>query len=195
MSGDELVVRSYRRVFRIERRIHRIDRFLLPVPGGLPLRGLLYFLGALVALLALGLLPGLGPVLGLVPAPLRYAVVPAGLAVLGSQAAPDGRSAHRFALAWLRYRLRPRRTVAGRPVPLEGQAVSLAATLALAADEHGPRVRRARVRGPAVVRFSESLPLRSTRGGWYAGRSWRRGECPVGNRVELAEGECLEIRP
>lgn len=195
MSYDPLVVRSYRRVFRIERRIHRIDRFLLPVPGGLPLRGVLYFLGALLALLALALLPGVEALLERVPAPVRYAVLPAALAVLGTQVAPDGRSAHRFALAWLAHRVRPRRRVAGRAVPPEGEPVSLSATLALAPDEHASALRRARVRGAAVVRFRQPLPLRCTRRGWRAGpRRWRRAP-ETRERCDLADGEHLEIRP
>ena len=38
-------------------------------------------------------------------APLRFVVMPLAVAVLGTQAAPDGRAAHRFALDWLRFRL------------------------------------------------------------------------------------------
>ena len=41
-------VRSYRAVFDLERRIYRIDRLRLN-PGGVPVRGVLYFLGLLVA--------------------------------------------------------------------------------------------------------------------------------------------------
>src|SRR6185437_15508298 len=107
--SDQMVVRSYRRVFRVDRRIYRVDRWALPVPGGVPLRGLGYFLATLLFVLLGGRLPGLAPLLELLSAPLRYVVLPLAVAVLGTQAAPDGRSAHRFAWDWLRLRMRARR--------------------------------------------------------------------------------------
>ena len=99
MSADaEIVVRSYRRVFRLERRIYRIDRFVIPVPGGI-LRGLAYFVAALLGLLLASGFPGLGSLLALAPLPVRLFVLPAGVAVLATQATPDGLLAHRFARA------------------------------------------------------------------------------------------------
>ena len=70
--------------------------------------------------------PGSASWSGVLSPPLRYVVVPLAVAVLGTQAAPDGRAAHRFALDWLRLRLRARRRSAGRVVPLEGEPVPLA---------------------------------------------------------------------
>jgi hypothetical protein len=114
-----MIVRSYRSVFRVDRRIYRVDRWALPVPGGVPLRGLGYFALALLAVVVLGRVPGVGAV----SPPVRYVIVPLAAAVFGTQAAPDGRVAHRFAADWLRLRLRPRRRSAGRRVPLEGERV------------------------------------------------------------------------
>src|SRR5918992_1366740 len=37
--AERLVIRSYRRVFEVDRRIYRVDRWALPVPGGVPLQG------------------------------------------------------------------------------------------------------------------------------------------------------------
>jgi hypothetical protein len=39
---DSLPIRSYRLYFELERRIHKIDRWRIPVPYGVPLRGLAY---------------------------------------------------------------------------------------------------------------------------------------------------------
>jgi hypothetical protein len=47
-------IRSYQRIFRPERRIYQIEGRSLPVPGGVPLRGLAYAIGTLLAVLALG---------------------------------------------------------------------------------------------------------------------------------------------
>jgi hypothetical protein len=99
--AERVVIRSYRRVFQVDRRIYRVDRWALPVPGGVPLRAVGYF--AATVLLA-AVLP-----LGILSPPLRYVVVPLAVAVLGTQAAPDGRTAHRFAWDWLRFRLRAHR--------------------------------------------------------------------------------------
>src|SRR3954470_3856349 len=115
--ADRVMIRSYRRVFMVDRRIYRVDRWALPVPGGVPLRAVGYFLAALVVVLLLGRIPGVGEV----SAPIRLVVIPLGLAVLGAQAAPDGRVAHRFAADWIRFRLRARRRCAGRVVALANE--------------------------------------------------------------------------
>ena len=47
--ADSLIIRSYRRVFEVDRRIYRVDRWALPVPGGVPLRGVGYFAAAVAA--------------------------------------------------------------------------------------------------------------------------------------------------
>src|SRR3954447_19821915 len=122
--ADRVMIRSYRRVFEVDRRIYRVDRWALPVPGGVPLRAVGYFTAALIAVLITGTLPGLGDVVVSVSPPLRFVVIPLAVAVLATQAAPDGRAAHRFALDWLRLRLRSRRRSSGRVVPLEGEAIA-----------------------------------------------------------------------
>ena len=43
---SDIQLRSFRVCFQLERRLHRIDRFRLPFPYGLPLRGLGYVLEA-----------------------------------------------------------------------------------------------------------------------------------------------------
>src|SRR3954467_2349583 len=113
--SERVVIRSYRRVFEVDRRIYRVDRWALPVPGGVPLRAVGYFAGSVLLMVLFGdLVAFLSP-------PLRYVVVPLAAAVLGTQAAPDGRTAHRFAADWLRFRLRARRRSAGRAVRLCGE--------------------------------------------------------------------------
>src|SRR5215218_11328408 len=112
-----MVIRSYRRVFEVDRRIYRVDRWALPVPGGVPLRALGYF-AATALLMVL-----LGELVSFLTPPLRFVVVPLAVAVLGTQAAPDGRAAHRFAWDWLCFRVGAHRRSAGRVVALEGELV------------------------------------------------------------------------
>src|SRR5688500_5715586 len=140
-----MIVRSYRRVFRVDRRIYRVDRWALPIPGGVPLRGVGYFGLALGLVIVLGRVPGIGGLVGTLSAPVRYVIVPLLAAVLGTQAAPDGRVAHRFAADWLRLRLRSRRRSAGRHVPLQGEPVAWSGTLATVWDERAPGLHRARM--------------------------------------------------
>ena len=92
-----MVIRSYRRVFEVDRRIYRVDRWALPVPGGVPLRAVGYFAATLLLVIVTGALPGVGALIADVSAPLRFVIAPLAVAVLATQAAPDGRAAHRFA--------------------------------------------------------------------------------------------------
>ncbi len=188
--ADQMIVRSYRRVFRIDRRIYRVDRWMLPVPGGVPLRGVGYFAVALAAILVLETLPVVGDALGAITAPLRYVVAPLAVAVLGAQVSPDGRSAHRFAAGWLGLRLRARRRSAGRCAPREGERVRWDGVIATSGDEHSPVLRAGRVEGPAIVTFGVPVDVVLDRRG-------RRTARPDGEvaAVSLAVGERLEVRP
>jgi TcpE family len=189
---ERLVIRSYRRVFEVDRRIYRVDRWALPVPGGVPLRGLGYFIATLLFVVLGGRVPGLAPLLGLLSAPLRYVVLPLAVAVLGTQVAPDGRSAHRFAWDWLRLRMRARRRCAGRVVTLEGEPVNWDGALATCWDEHGTSLRRAQVRGPARVTFA--VPVRfEGAGSRLVARSTAVSE--ASQAVVMGGGEVLEVRP
>src|SRR5919202_6495456 len=129
-----MVIRSYRRVFEVDRRIYRVDRWALPVPGGVPLRAVGYFVATVLAVIVAGALPATGELVGAASAPIRFVVVPLAVAVLGAQAAPDGRAAHRFAWDWLRLRPRARRRCTGRTVPLEGELLAWHGELALRWD-------------------------------------------------------------
>src|SRR3954452_12256488 len=170
--SDRVVIRSYRRVFEVDRRIYRVDRWALPVPGGVPLRAVGYFAGSVVLMVLLGeLVAFLSP-------PLRYVVVPLSAAVLGTQAAPDVRTAHRFAADWLRFRLRARRRSAGRVVRLEDEPVRWDGELPVRWDVGGGELHRARVRGPARVTFNVPTTI---------------GE--PGDAVVLCPGPVLEVRP
>jgi hypothetical protein len=63
-------IRSYRCVFDLERRLYRIDRLRLN-PGGVPLRGIVYFLALLGASLLAQALPLLGLLARMFPWYLR----------------------------------------------------------------------------------------------------------------------------
>ena len=191
--AERLVIRSYRRVFEVDRRIYRVDRWALPVPGGVPLRGLGYLAATLGLVVLLEPLPGIGDLLGILSAPLRYVVLPLAIAVVATQAAPDGRSAHRFAGDWLRLRLRARRRSGLRSVPLEGEPVPWAGVLATRWDARAAQLHRARVQGPALVAFGVPVEFRDGRGGRLLVRARAGSAAP--QTVVIGGGQVLEVRP
>src|SRR4051794_20793415 len=170
--ADRVVIRSYRRVFEVARRISRVDRWALPVPGGVPLRAVGYFAATVLLMVVLG-----GLVAFLSP-PLRFVVVPLGVAVFGTQVAPDGRTAHRFAWEWLCFRARARRRCAGRVVHLEEEPVQWHGDLGVRWDVDAATLQHAVVRGPARVTFNVPTMI---------------GE--PGDAVVICAGTKLEVRP
>jgi hypothetical protein len=190
--AERFVIRSYRRVFEVDRRIYRVDRWTLPVPGGVPLRGLGYFVATVLAVIACGRLPAVGALVDALSPPLRYVVLPLLVAMVATQAAPDGRAAHRFACDWLRLRLRARRRCAGRVVPLAGEPVAWHGRLGVAWDWHGAELHGARVRGPVRVTFTVPVRL-SGRGRRLIARPGSDERTPA--TVVLCGGAVLEVRP
>ena len=179
-------------MFEVDRRIYRVDRWALPVPGGVPLRAVGYFAATLLAVIVLGALPGIGELVGALSPPLRYVVLPLAVAVLGTQAAPDGRAAHRFAWDWLRLRLRARRRCAGRVVRARGRAGARGtASWRVRWDGDGARAAsrpRARAGAGDVQRAGATV---DGRGGWSpASRT-----ASAGSRWCCAAATVLEVRP
>src|SRR3954453_21292579 len=86
VMADRVIIRSYRRVFEVDRRIYRVDRWAVPVPGGVPLRAVGYFAAVGLAMVLLGPLPLTSQRVGVLSPPLRYVVLPLAVAVLGTQA-------------------------------------------------------------------------------------------------------------
>lgn len=125
--------------------------------------------------------------------PIRLVVLPAAVATIATQATPDGRPAPRYAWSWIVAQLRPERRTLGRPVSVDADA--LAGRLAVAADHHGAGLRRARIVGPARVRFAIPVTLRQRRRRQTARLAAEAGPAaaePVA--VVLAAGQQLEVR-
>ena len=202
MDADHLFLHSYRRVFRVERRLYRIEDWRLPLPGGIPLRAIVYFFAAELAVLVLARAPGTGLALAVLPVEWRFGVLPIACAMAGWWISPDGRPAHRFAATWLRARLTRRRRRAGLAVRAEGERLATPERLAIRPGVPGSRALRARVRGPAAIALCEPLLLHSRPRGRGrreqlelrpAGGRRARGEAVEG--VVLEEGQTLWVRP
>lgn len=152
MSPDTqrgIAIRSFRVVFELERRIHKVDRIRLPLPYGLPLRSVAYALVAFLGVVALARVTVVGAPLDALPAPVRLAVLPAAIAYALTQLRPDGRPAHWFLLAWARQRLAGRTVV--RLTPARPAGIERLGELVLAPDERDVRYRAGVIEGPAVA--------------------------------------------
>src|SRR3954447_10068884 len=101
MDDGVLHIRSFRVVFDLERRIHRIDRFRVPLPYGLPLKSIAYAAIGLLTVLIAQKLPMVGTVFAGLPTPARYVLVPVGISYVLTRYRVDGRSAHTAAAAWV----------------------------------------------------------------------------------------------
>jgi hypothetical protein len=150
-------IRSYRAVFDLERRIYRIDRLRLN-PAGVPVRGIVYFLALLAAVVVCARVPPLRVLAGALPWYLVYVALPSVCAALLSVVAIDGRPAHLATRALLRHRLSPRRSV-GLSTRCPGRGVAPGARwrpqeILLLPDGSDARVRRLRYTGPGAVLVS-----------------------------------------
>jgi hypothetical protein len=145
------VIRSYRLVFHRHWRIFRIQNWRIPLPGGLELRAVGYWLACLAAVVVLARLPGVGVLLGLLPSSLRFALLPLAGAWALSSWEIDGRSPHRALAGILAWRVRPRALAGLRHCPAVGAEGPSVGPIRIAADLSGASYPRGRLRGPARV--------------------------------------------
>ncbi len=142
-------IRSFRRVFDLERRIYSVDELRLN-PGGVPVRAVVYFLALLGLDLLSASLPAVGSLAGELPWYLRDIALPCTGAAILSAIRLEGRTFHLAAHALLRYRLGPRRVAGGRACEAVG-AVWRPNELVMLPDGSDSRLRRMRYTGPGAV--------------------------------------------
>ena len=142
-------IRSYRAVFDLERRTYRVDQLRLN-PGGIPVRGVVYFLAILLAMLIAGGLPLVGTAIGALPWYLRDLALPVASATVLSVIRIEGRPFHQAAYALLRYRAQPRRLSGVRPCGGAGECWRPEEILLLP-DGSDRAMRRLRYTGPGAV--------------------------------------------
>jgi hypothetical protein len=197
-------IRSYRRVFDLERRIYRVDRLRLN-PGGVPLRGLVYFLVAVSLALAAGQLPVVALATTASPWYLSDIILPACGAALLCVIRVEGRPFHLAAAAILRYRL-GHRWHSGLDRGTRPGARWEPAEILLLPDGSDSRMRRLLYRGPGAVLIAREHER--VDGAADAGaRPWRRSRAALivreidcarplnqGTVVTLAPGSRLLVR-
>jgi hypothetical protein len=218
-------IRSYRRVFALERRIYRIDRLRLN-PSGLPVRGVVYFLVLLAVSAVFAPLPLARIATGMLPWYLRYLALPGLAAAMLTIVSVDGRPFHLAAQALLRHWTGSRLSIANAGSaglragtrPRQG-AESHAAfvprqrwhpePIVMIPDGSDAAMRRLRYTGPGavlvVVEHERAGPA-SERGALGFGRTGRRPalvlrELPGGRTlssgtvIALASGARLLVKP
>jgi hypothetical protein len=141
-------IRSYRAVFDLERRIYRIDRLRLN-PGGVPVRGVVYFFAVAIAATLISALPAIGVLAGLVPWYIREIAMPAGLAAVLAVLRIDGRPSHIAALSMLTHAVQARQLLGhGAPLPLAQWQPEALLSMPDGSDAH---MRKLDYRGPGAV--------------------------------------------
>lgn len=161
-----MVIRSYRRVFDLERRIYRIDRLRLN-PGGIPVRGIAYFIVLLLAALVIGHLTPTGVIGRVVPWYVRDLVLPGTLSAVLAVVRVEGRPFHLAARAVLACGLGPRRMIGltrGCRSRRSILAIWRPSSLLMIPDGSDHRMRRLCYRGPGALLVAVAHERRPRRG-------------------------------
>jgi hypothetical protein len=165
-AEPQKVVRSYRLVFRRRWRIFRIQGWRIPLPGGIELRLLAYWIACLAAISLAARLPLIGMVVSSFPPSLRFLALPLAAAWLLCRWEIDGRPPHRALVGLLGWRLRPRALAALRGCPRVGAQLAPIGEVVLGPDFNAPRYPRGRLCGPVrvLLRYPVEVQARSARG-------------------------------
>jgi hypothetical protein len=189
-------IRSYRRVFDLERRIYRIDRLRLN-PGGIPVRGVVYFLAILLVALIAGQLPLLAVLARALPWYLRDLALPGAVAAVLTVIRVEGRPFHLAAHALVRYRSEPRRLIG---VSQSGSGACPAPggrwrpqEILMLPDGSESRLRRLRYTGPGAVLVMVAHERVS--GGRWGQRTALTLRALPGRRGALRQGQVIALAP
>lgn len=159
-------LRGYRRVFRIERRLFRFDRWRIPYPHGVPLRAIGYVAVLELGVIAASRLPLLGWVVTLLGPAISYLTLPLIGAWLLMQGRIDGRPPHHVIISLLRWSLGARCLAGLSPCPRQGAEVVPLEEVSVAFDARESFPVSGTIKGPAEVTFrypavvyAERVPL------------------------------------
>lgn len=192
-------IRSYRRVFDLERRIYSVDRLRLN-PGGVPVRGLVYFLLLTLAAMLTGAAPLGSAAARHIPWFVRDIVVPGACAAFLSVVRIEGRCFHVAAAAIVRH-LATGRVIEG----LQRRGVRVdwwtPWEVVLLPDGSEHPLRRLSYRGPGAVLVAVEHDLNAPAAGAGGGGKRRPGRRTLvlrgrteGRRLTRAKVVVLESR-
>jgi hypothetical protein len=195
-----VLIRSYALVFRMQRKLFKLDRWRLPLPGGLEIRAIVYAIVVLLADLISSRLVLIGPLTDKLPAPLHWAILPGLVVFVLVKLEVEGRPPHRVLASLLSWYVRPKYFIGRRPAARPGIRAPIQA-LWIAPDWRGSRYRPATVSGPTTVicRYPANARLRLDRHGRLRGNAMYLTDASYGclaldaNTIEIPAGQRLVI--
>lgn len=135
-------ITSYAHAFPRDRRIYRIDRWTVPIPGGLPLKASAWFIGIAIAVIALAQLPGVHQAVSVVGWPAAVLIGPGAMSIALTRPLTEGRTAPAHALCAARWhvaRFRSQRSTPTGATPVERLlTVACDHTMSTRVRIHGP---------------------------------------------------------
>lgn len=178
-------IQSYHRAFAADRRIYRIDRWTVPVPGGLPLAATTWFLVFAIVAWSACQLPGLDRLSAAVGWPATVLVGPGAAAIAVTRRMDDGRSLPRAKFDQLAMLVRD-----VHPMPVKA-ARALADHIAVVGDLsiEGTAI----VRGPGRIVLPPETVIRHEGGGVVLAK----GHTPTRATdlvIDLGADDRLEVR-
>lgn len=179
-------IRSYARAFPTDRRIYRIDRWAIPIPGGLPLAASAWFIALVLVMMALTRLPLVGDAASAVGWPATMIVAPGAGAVALTRRHEDGRTLPSYLIAGARWRV----GCLLRRMPT-ASATGCVRTGWVASDHTVPGMRM-RIHGPGRIAIADCAASVDANGDVTLRR--QQGACVVPRAVALAAREIVEVR-
>jgi hypothetical protein len=163
MAG-EMEVRSWRRVYRLERRVYAIPNgqgeWRIPVPGGIPIWGAAYFIAAIALVFLARNIPGIDLLAGAVPPEIAFTLIPAAGAYVGARYRPHGRMPHRHWTSLISEHFAGKHFYGEERLPRAGIAEVLDETVTLAPGPDWPILLDGEITGPATVYTRDPVALR-----------------------------------
>lgn len=159
-----MIIHSFDDVLRAPKSIHSVEL----TPGGqtkialwrpVPWIGFLYFVVVELVFVLMAKAPVLDVLSESFAPAVYYVALPVGVVWLALYGELDGRAPHRWAISYLHYLRRPKRTLAGRSVALAGTRVDYSGKARVWWDLHAPRLHRGWVTGGRVA---TAVPVRFT---------------------------------
>jgi hypothetical protein len=191
-TDRRVLIRSYALVFRMQRKLFKIDRWRLPLPGGLEIRAIVYAIVVLLGDLFVSRLVLIGPVTDKLPAPLHWAILPGLVVFVLVKLEVEGRPPHKVIASLLGWWVRPKYYIGRGPITRPGLRAPIHA-LWLTPDWRGPRYRPAQIHGPTTVvcRYPTNARIPHNRRGEATGEAMYLSE-PTYDRLVL-DGNAIEI--
>lgn len=164
-----MIIHSFDDVLRAPKSIHSVEltpggKTKVPLWRPVPWIGFLYFVVVELFFVVATHVPVLDVASESFAPLVYYVALPVGVVWLALHVELDGRLPHLWALSYLLYLRRPKRTLAGRPVDPVATRTDYSGRVRVWWDLHAPRLQHGWVVGG---RFSTTVPARFTHALWH----------------------------